>query len=154
MLLVAACADSACAKGLFATKIVWPRFSWWYCTLRHNECMSASMNPLTLIFRTIFKLVLLAAALVFALSLLFAGLVTLVFVLIKALLTGRKPAFVVAFQRFSQARQQFRRGGWEPGQASAGGAARSPEVADVVDVQAHEVRNDAALTHNPEVDRR
>ena len=122
--------------------------------LRHNWPMTASMNPLSLIFRTFFKLVLLAAALVFALSLLFAGLLTLVIVLIKALLTGRKPAFVVAFQRFSQARQQFKRGGWAPGHASAGGAFRTAEVADVVDVQAHEVRNDAALTHNPEADRR
>jgi len=74
--------------------------------------------------------------------------------LIKALLTGRKPAFVVAFQRFNQARQQFRRGGWAQGQASPGGASRAAEVADVVDVQAHEVRNDAALTHTPEADRR
>ena len=98
------------------------------------------------IVRTVFKLVLLAAALVFGLTLLFLALVSVVFVLIKALLTGRKPAFVTTFTRFNQASQQFRSGGWSTRDGSVFG--RSAPL-DVMDVQAHEVRNDPALPHGP-----
>lgn len=97
-------------------------------------------NVFSTIVRTALKLVLLAAALVFILSLLCVAVVSVVFVLLKALLTGRKPAFVTTFTRFNQASQQFRTGAW-PGR---------PAPADVMDVQAREVRNDAALPYgNP-----
>ena len=101
------------------------------------------------------KLVLLAAAAVFGLSLLFVGLLSMAFVLLKALLTGRKPAFVTTFQRFNQARQQFRRGGFgAAGSAATGGFGNHASVADVVDVQAHEVRDEQALPYRPGADRR
>jgi hypothetical protein len=89
------------------------------------------------LLRTVLKLVLLAAGAVVALVLLCVGLVTLVVVLLKALLTGRKPAWVTTFVRFRQAQQQFTQRPW---------AAR-PTPDDVVDVQANEVRNDAALPY-------
>ena len=87
--------------------------------------------------RLALKLVLFAAALIFALSLLCVALLSLAYVLLKALLTGRKPAFVTTFQHFNQARQQFKRGGWAT--RSGPGFARSASD-DVVDVQAHEVQ--------------
>lgn len=98
------------------------------------------------IVRTAFKLVLLAAALVFVLSLLCVALISMVVVLLKALLTGRKPAFVTTFTSFQQASQQFRSGEW-PGRAGAGFGRSVP--ADVMDVQAHEVRNDPVLPYDP-----
>jgi hypothetical protein len=100
------------------------------------------------ITRLALKLVLLAAALIFALSLLCVALLSLAFVLLKALLTGRKPAFVTTFQHFNQARQQFKRGGFgAAGTSAAGGFGHQAPAADVVDVQAHEVRNDKVLPH-------
>ena len=100
--------------------------------------------------RTAFKLVLLAAALVFLLSLLCLALVSVAVVLLKALLTGRKPAFVTTFTRSRQASQQFRSGEW-PARAGAGfGHAAS---GDVMDVQAHEVRHDQALPYGPPQDK-
>jgi hypothetical protein len=43
------------------------------------------------------------AAAVFALSLLFAGLLAVVFMVLRALLTGRKPAPVMVWQRYREA---------------------------------------------------
>jgi hypothetical protein len=116
--------------------------------------MDTLMNLVSAIFRFALKLVLIAAAAVFALSLIFVALLSLVWVLLKALLTGRKPAFVTTFQRFNQARQQFKRGGFgAAGSSGAGGFGHSASAADVVDVQAHEVRNDQALPYAPNADR-
>jgi len=95
------------------------------------------MNLVSTIIRLGLRLVLIAAAAVFALSLLLVALLSLAFVLLKALLTGRKPAFVTTFQHFNQARQQFKRNGWAT--RSGTGFAR-PVSDDVVDVQAHEVQ--------------
>jgi hypothetical protein len=107
------------------------------------------------ISRLALKLVLLAAALIFALSLLCVALLSLAFVLLKALITGRKPAFVTTFQHFNQARQQFKRGGFgAAGTTTAGGFGHQAPAADVVDVQAHEVRDDQALPYGPGADRR
>ena len=110
--------------------------------------MDTLMNLVSAIFRTVLKLALIAAAAVFALSLIFVALVSLVWVLLKALLTGRKPAFVTTIQRFNHARQQFQRGGFgATGPSAAAGFGHSASAADVVDVQAHEVRNDQALPY-------
>lgn len=93
------------------------------------------MNLVGFVFRLALRLLLLGMALAFALGLLLVGLASLVWVLLKALVTGRKPAFIVTLQRFQQARHQFRRGGWSttgrPGPNSGGG-----DVVDVVDVEA------------------
>ena len=116
--------------------------------------MDTLMNFVSAIFRTALKLVLIAAAAVFALSLIVVALLSVVWVLLKALLTGRKPTFVTTFQRFNQARQQFKRGGFGAvGPSAAGGFGYGAPAADVVDVQAHEVRNDQALPYGSNTDR-
>lgn len=82
--------------------------------------------------RGVFRLVLGVAALVFVLSLLLASLVLVLGVSLWALITGRKPAPFVVFNRFRQTSQRYTQGVW-PGR----GPARP--MGDVVDVQAHEV---------------
>lgn len=82
--------------------------------------------------RGILKLVLGVAALVFVLSLLLATLVVVLGVSLWALVTGRKPAPFVVFNRFRQTSQRYTQGVW-PGR----GPVRP--MGDVVDVQAHEV---------------
>lgn len=82
--------------------------------------------------RGLLKLALGVAALVFVLSLLLATLVVVLGVSLWALITGRKPAPFVVFNRFRQTSQRYTQGVW-PG--------RGPlqPMGDVVDVQAHEV---------------
>ncbi len=101
--------------------------------------------------RIAIKLALLAAALVFILSLLCVALFSVAVVLLKALLTGRKPALVTSFTRFRQASQQFRSGEWPARAAYGAGRAASD---DVMDVQAHEVRSDPALSYGAAHDKR
>ncbi len=116
--------------------------------------MNLVSQVISAVLRTVLKLTVLAAALVFVTSLLIVALLSLVFVLLKALLTGRKPVFVTTFQRFNQARQQFKRGGFgAAGAAAAGGFGHQATAADVVDVQAHEVRNDQALPYGASSDK-
>lgn len=116
--------------------------------------MNLVSQVVSAVLRTVLKLTVLAAALVFITSLLIVALLSLVFVLLKALITGRKPVFVTTFQRFNQARQQFKRGGFgAAGSAAAGGFGHQAPAADVVDVQAHEVRNDQALPYGASSDK-
>ena len=75
---------------------------------------------------------LMALTVVFVLGVLCIGLVLALALVIRFLLTGRKPAVFTTYTRFTQAAQQFR-----PGHATE----VSPDSADVVDVQAHEVRS-------------
>lgn len=103
------------------------------------------MNPvldfLGRVLRGALKLALGLAALVFVLSLLLASLVVVLGVSLWALLTGRKPAPVMVFQRFRQTSQRYAQGAWagrRPG-SPMHGAARG----DVVDVQAHVVPDEA-----------
>ena len=90
------------------------------------------------IFRFFLKLVLAVLGAIFALSLLAAALVVLALSLVKALLTGRKPAPAVVFSRF----QRFSPGGVWPGAAG-----RAPQgKGEVVDVEVREVpRTDQRL---------
>ena len=111
--------------------------------------MQLVLNLFSALVRTAVKLVLLAAALVFILSLLCVALVSVVVVLLKALLTGRKPAFVTTFIRFRQASQQFRRGDWP---ARAGSGFGQPGTGEVVDVQASEVHGGPVLPYGPSHD--
>jgi hypothetical protein len=82
--------------------------------------------------RGILKLVLGVAALVFVLSLLLATLVVVLGVSLWALITGRKPAPFVVFNRVRQTSQRYTQGVW-PGRGPV------QPMGDVVDVQAHEV---------------
>jgi hypothetical protein len=83
------------------------------------------------LFRFFLKLVLGILGAIFALSLLAAALAVLALSLVKALITGRKPAPAMVFSRF----QRFSPGGVWPGAAG-----RAPEgKGDVVDVEVREV---------------
>ncbi len=116
--------------------------------------MQFLLDASSALVRLALKLVLFVAAIVFALGLLCVGLLTLVFVLLKALLTGRKPAFVTTFVRFQQASQQFRRGGgnYDPGAGQSPGDGFVPSGV-VIDVEATKVHSDLALPQPPESDK-
>ncbi len=87
------------------------------------------------ILRGAVRVVLLALTAIFVLGVLCIGLLAVLLAVIRFLLTGRKPAVVTTFARFNQAARQFGQGGW-PKQ----GAGSATDAADIVDVQAHEVR--------------
>ncbi len=88
------------------------------------------------ILRVVAKVVLIALTAIFALSVLCVGLAVVAVLVLRFLLTGRKPAVFTTMTRFNRAAQQFRPG-FRPGAATA---ARQ-DGADVVDVEAHEVRS-------------
>ncbi|MEO7953586.1 MAG: hypothetical protein ABIR35_05750 [Polaromonas sp.] len=96
-------------------------------------------NPFQLIFRFILKLALAVFAALFALSLLAAAVVVVVLSLVKALVTGRKPASAVVFGRF----QKFSPDGMWPQRPVRNND--SPQAGSVVDVEAREVRDDKRL---------
>lgn len=81
------------------------------------------------------RLVLALAAAVFAISLLLAGLVAVVFMLLRALLTGRKPAPVMVWQRYRQASASR----WTRRSSAEGRDGPRAAVADVVDVEARDI---------------
>ena len=91
------------------------------------------------IVRGAVKLVLLVFAAVFALCVLFAGLLVVAVLVLRFLVTGRKPAVVTTFTRFNQAAQQFRPG-FRPGFGPGAASVSRTDSADIVDVEAHEVR--------------
>ena len=76
-----------------------------------------------------FRLLLVLAAGVFVLSFLLAALLAVLGMTLWSLLTGRKPAPVVVFQRMREQSRRYTQGVW-PDRPAAG---------DVVDVQATEV---------------
>lgn len=82
------------------------------------------------ILRRVVKVVLVVLTALFALIVVCMGLIVVAVLVLRFLLTGRKPAVVSTFSRFNQAAQQFRPGGWT-------GTRR--DSADIVDVQAHVV---------------
>ena len=97
--------------------------------------MNSLMDLPGRVLRAAFSLVFGLALLVFTLSLLAAALLGVVGLSLWALLSGRKPAPVMVFQRFRQRSQRYTSGVW-PGR---GPAAPAQGAADVVDVQAREV---------------
>lgn len=101
------------------------------------------MNGITDFFnrlaRGMLRLVLIAAAMVFLLSLLLATLVVMVAVTLWAVFTGRKPDPARIFGQFRQTSARYTRGAW-PG-ARRPGAGPTTKPADIVDVPAHAVRD-------------
>lgn len=97
--------------------------------------MNSFSDFLSRLLSGLLKLTLGLAAFVFLLGLLAASLVLVLGVSLWALLTGRKPAPVMAFQRFRQTSQRYAQGAWVRRPGPAHGAAQG----DVVDVQAHVV---------------
>lgn len=87
------------------------------------------------IFRSLFKLLLMAFAVSMVLALLLVGLSAALLTLLWSLLTGRKPAAFATFTRFRDASRQFQGGAWKGSPSPARGHSE-----DIVDVQAHEVR--------------
>jgi hypothetical protein len=90
--------------------------------------MNALTDTVGRLLRGFFRILLALAGLVFLASLMLAGLIAVALLSLWALLTGRKPAPVMVFQRFRQGSARY--GAWS-GATRPGG--------DVVDVQAQEV---------------
>jgi hypothetical protein len=88
------------------------------------------------IFRSLIKLLLVAFAATMVLCMLLVGMVAALLALFWSLLTGRKPAAYSTFMHFRDASRQF-----QERTRSSHGNASSGNSADIVDVQAHEVRN-------------
>lgn len=101
--------------------------------------MNTSTDPLSRLLRFVLRTVFALAATVFLISLMLASLVVVLVVSIWSLLTGRKPAPVVLFQQFRQARERYAQGMFRAGSSPG----------DVVDVQATEVREQGAPARAP-----
>lgn len=93
-------------------------------------------NPMSQVFRFILKLVFGLSAAVLAVGLLLVALTVLTLSLLKSLITGRKPAPLMAFARF----QQFSQQGMWPGQSRQGSAKAAS--GQVVDVEVREIPDD------------
>lgn len=98
--------------------------------------MNLLFDLVTGILRGVTKVALIAMAAAFAVGVLCIGLLFAVASVIRYVLTGRKPALFTTFTRFNDAAQQFRPGNW-----SGPATGTRPDSADIVDVQAHEVRS-------------
>ena len=93
-----------------------------------------------LLFRGMAKIALLLVVTTFLVGILCIALLTVLFMVIRFVLTGRKPTFVTAFTRFHQTAQQYQQGQW-PQQS-----AKSPrDTSDVVDVESREARSALAV---------
>lgn len=111
--------------------------------------MDAFFDFLSRVISGVFKLALGLAALIFMLSLLLASLVLVVGVSLWALVTGRKPAPVMAFERFRQTSQRYAQGAWVRRPTGTNGGTAAASRGDVVDVQAHVVPDDASPRPSP-----
>ena len=89
--------------------------------------------------RFLLKLLLGVFALLFAVSLITAAVIALAWTLLKALITGKKPTQFMAFGRF----KRFSPPGTE--RMWPGASAPSVKSADVVDVEAREIRDEKKL---------
>lgn len=105
--------------------------------MRALSGMNGFTDLLSRALRLVLSLVLGVGLALLALSLLLAALVVVLGMTLWALVTGRKPAPVMVFQRFRQASQQYAGGAW-PGRGGRPGHAPGRDL-EVVDVQAHEV---------------
>jgi len=106
--------------------------------------MQRLMNVVGRWARSLIRLVFGLALAVFVLSLLLLALLLVLGASLWALLRGRKPTPVLMFQQFRQASQRYTGGAWA-GRAGSRGAGAE----DVVDVQAHEVRDDPPASARP-----
>jgi hypothetical protein len=94
------------------------------------------------ILRGLLKIVMLLLATALIMGLVSVALVWIFFTIVWSLLTGRKPAVFTIVSRFRQTSDNLRKGLWP------GFTPRPPaNEADIVDVQAHEVR--MTLEHSP-----
>ena len=103
-------------------------------------------DTVSVLLRMLLRVVLFVVGAVFVLILVCVGIIGFLYVLLKALLTGRKPGFVTTFVQFRQASQQFNPGGWRTRQSAND---HSGATGDVIEGQATEVRDDPTLPHKP-----
>jgi hypothetical protein len=96
--------------------------------------MNMLTDIVTGILRGLVKVAMIAFAALFAVVVVCSALILAATVLIRFLLTGRKPEVFATVSQFRQGAQQFRAGQW-----AGSGSRAAPDTADVVDVQAHEV---------------
>ena len=94
----------------------------------------------------VIRIFLAALAVIFAVSMLAAGLLYLVFASIRFLLTGRKPAVAVLFSQMQQFRQSAADGVWP---ATRRKAPAPPRTADLVDVEVREINEERSPTDHP-----
>jgi hypothetical protein len=115
-----------------------PMFSASQPTQRHQPSTGNYLNNfLNQVLAFVLKLFIGVMAAVFAVSLLLAGMVYLVFASIRFLFTGRKPAVAVVFSQLRQYRQSAADGVWPaPGRRPEPRRAPTP---DVVDVEVREI---------------
>lgn len=99
--------------------------------------MNSFSDLLSAVLRGVLKLVLFLAGLLLVLSFVVAAIVVVLGVSLWSLLTGRKPAPVVLFTQMRERSRRYAAGVW-PGEAAANAGA------DVVDVEATEVRTGAS----------
>ncbi len=98
--------------------------------------MHSIFELLASVLRGVLKLTLFAFATVVIAGILAIGISVALLALLRAVLTGRKPAAWQTFMRFRHSSQRFRSGVW-----SGPSAQPDSKASDVVDVQAHEVRS-------------
>lgn len=106
--------------------------------------MNSLFNLAARIVRSLIKLLLVMIAFAVIFFILAVGLAVAVLSIVWSLLRGRKPAGVAVFQRFHKTSQQFRTRGTP-----------SENSADIVDIQAHEVRtylSEADSSNKPDTD--
>jgi len=95
--------------------------------------MQLVLESLAFALRKLLKLIFFALLFVLVLCLLAIGVAALAFVVLRALLTGRRPQFATTFTRFRDATRPFQQRAWPTG------ARPRPASSDVVDVEATEV---------------
>ena len=81
--------------------------------------MNTFADLISRLLRFALRMVFALAATVFLVSLMLASLVVVLAVSLWSLLTGRKPAPVVLFQQFRQARERYAQGMFRPGASTA-----------------------------------
>ena len=104
--------------------------------------MQTLTNLINSFCRLLLRIAMFVVAACLAVALLCVGLVVLAFVLLRALLTGRKPQVYTTFARFQQTSQQFNAGLWRTRPRGDGNAA---DGGTVIEGQAEEVRDDRSL---------
>jgi hypothetical protein len=97
--------------------------------------MNLLIETVASVLRGLLKVALIAVSALLVLAVLCIGLLFAATMVIRFVVTGRRPTMTSTFGHFQHATQRFRPRPWS-GQGSQG----SSNSADVVDVQAHEVR--------------
>jgi len=113
--------------------------------LRYHTRMQFISEMLSAVGRLLIKLALLIVGAVIMLVLLCVGALTVLWVVLKALITGRKPELTTSFVSF----RQFRHTTWTQ-RDTDGGDQTAP--GEIIEGQAVEVRDDTALPDSTDRD--